>query len=189
MNFQEWIRHPFPWYVAGPLMGLMVPLLMVLGNKSLGISSSLRTVCAACIPARVAYFRYPWKYDKWNLFFVLGLMAGGTCTWLFMHSGGPLEIQPSMQAVLGSYGLGASPELVPRELFNWKALLTPEGWVLMVGGGFLVGFGSRYAGGCTSGHALTGLVTLQWPSLAATCCFFAGGCIATYFVLPVLLTR
>jgi uncharacterized membrane protein YedE/YeeE len=77
--------------------------------------------------------------------------------------------------------------LVPSELFNWSALFTLKGFFMIVVGGFLVGFGTRYAGGCTSGHAIMGLSTLQWPSLVATCCFMAGGFLMTHLLLPYIL--
>lgn len=57
----------------------------------------------------------------------------------------------------------------------------------MVIGGFLVGFGTAYAGGCTSGHAIAGLADRQAASLLAVCGFFAGGLTCTYLVLPLVL--
>jgi hypothetical protein len=77
--------------------------------------------------------------------------------------------------------------LAPRELFHWGALGTAEGFVLLVLGGFAVGFGTAYAGGCTSGHAITGLADRQPASLVAVLGFFAGGLLATWVILPALL--
>src|SRR5690606_31044476 len=68
------IRQPWPWYIAGPLIGLTVPLLLLIGNKSFGISSSLRHVCAACVPAKIPFFSYDWKKEVWNLFFAGGII-------------------------------------------------------------------------------------------------------------------
>lgn len=73
----ELLQKPWPWYVSGPLIGLMVPLLLLLTNKRFGISSSLRHICAACVPSTSEYFKYDWKSHLWNLFFVAGIVIGG----------------------------------------------------------------------------------------------------------------
>jgi uncharacterized membrane protein YedE/YeeE len=163
------INAPWPWYVAGPLIGLTVPLLLVLGNRSFGISSSLRHICAACMPAKIPFFSYDWKKEAWNLYFVAGVLIGGAVAAFLLSD--PQH----------------PPALLPPSLFSWPALFTLRGVILMIGGGFLVGFGTRYAGGCTSGHAIMGLSTLQWPSLVATCSFMAGGFIMANLVLPYIL--
>lgn len=183
----EWIRQPWPWYVAGPLIGLTVPALLLLGNKSFGISSSLRHVCAACVPAGIPFFRYDWKKEIWNLFFVAGILLGGIIASQWLASPAPVTVHPALAEELGGYGITSIGGLIPEDLFSWPQLLTPRGLVMMVGGGFLVGFGTRYAGGCTSGHAIMGLSNLQWPSLVATCCFMAGGFIMANLVLPFIL--
>lgn len=187
MSFLEWIRHPWPWYVAGPLIGLMVPALLILGNRTFGISSSLRHACAACIPADIHFFKYDWKKEAWNLLFVAGIIVGGILTAAFLMNPDPIVVNPKLVDELSGYGITNYTGIVPSELFNWPALLTVKGLVMMVGGGFLVGFGSRYAGGCTSGHAIMGLSNLQWPSLVATCCFMAGGFIMANLILPFIL--
>ena len=122
------LQQPWPWYVAGPLIGLTVPALLLVGNKALGISSALRHVCAACAPAGIPFLTYNWRAEIWNLVFVLGIALGG----------------------------------------------------------FLVGFGTRYAGGCTSGHAISGLSNLQWVSLVAVIGFFAGGLLMTWVIYPMM---
>ena len=187
MTFIEWIKQPWPWYVGGPLIGLTVPLLLILGNKSFGISSSLRHMCAACIPANIPFFKYDWKKEVWNLFFVLGIFLGGMIAINFLANPQPVNISTKLAGELAGYGISDYNGLVPTQLFNWPALLTVKGLIMMVGGGFLVGFGTRYAGGCTSGHAIMGLSTLQWPSLVATCCFMAGGFIMANLILPIIL--
>jgi uncharacterized membrane protein YedE/YeeE len=187
MNFIEWTRQPWPWYIAGPLIGLTVPALLLLGNKSFGISSSLRHICAACMPGKIPFFQYDWKKEIWNLFFVTGILAGGIITALFLQNPGPVHINPALATELKQYGITDYQNLLPPELFSWKSLLTVKGILLMIGGGFLIGFGTRYAGGCTSGHAIMGLSTLQWPSLVATCCFMAGGFLVANWVLPFIL--
>lgn len=183
----DWLRQPWPWYVAGPLIGLMVPVLLLIGNKSFGISSSLRHICAACIPAKIPFFQYNWKNETWNLFLVTGVLLGGVIAGQWLQNPEPVQVNPALATELESYGIRNYRQLVPAELFNWPALLTAKGLILMAGGGFLVGFGTRYAGGCTSGHAIMGLSTLQLPSLVATCCFMAGGFIVANLLLPYIL--
>ncbi len=187
MHFIEWLQQPWPWYVAGPLIGLTVPLLLILGNKTLGVSSSLRHVCAACIPGKIPFFQYDWKKETWNLFFVGGILIGGIIAALLLSSQQPLVVNPTLSAEMAGYGISNYDGIVPKELFNWSALFTTKGFFMIVIGGFMVGFGTRYAGGCTSGHAIMGLSNLQWPSLVATCCFMAGGFIMANLVLPYIL--
>ncbi|RYG51337.1 MAG: YeeE/YedE family protein [Chitinophagaceae bacterium] len=176
---------PWPWYVAGPLIGLMVPVLLLLGNKSFGVSSSLRHICAMCIPARIPFFQYDWKKESWNLFFVAGIFLGGLTVALFFANMHPVDINPRLTEELHSYGI-ENKGLLPPDLFNWDSLFTGRGAILMVLGGFLVGYGTRYAGGCTSGHSIMGLSTLQLPSLVATLCFMAGGFFVANLLLPLI---
>lgn len=187
MSFIEWIKQPWPWYVAGPLIGLIVPFLLIIGNKSFGISSSLRHICAACVPANISFFKYDWKKEIWNLFFVVGILLGGVITLYFLNNPNPVIIHPKLATELAGYGVTNTDGLVPKDLFNWSNLLSLKGIILMVLGGFLVGFGTRYAGGCTSGHAIMGLSNLQGPSLAATISFMAGGFIVANLILPFIL--
>ncbi len=178
----------WPWYVAGPLIGLFVPLLLVLTGKAFGVSSSLKHTCAATVPGTADYFDYDWKADGlWNLIFVVGLLLGGVLAVQFLGGGGPTGMSAATKADLQALGLTDFSGLVPPELFRWSSLATVPGFVVIVIGGFLVGFGARYAGGCTSGHAITGLATFQWPSLIAVIGFFIGGLVATYVGLPLLL--
>jgi Predicted transporter component len=183
----EFLKHPWPWYVAGPLIGLMVPALLLLGNKSLGISSSLRHICAACVPARIPFFQYDWKKEIWNLFFVAGILLGGVIVANFLQNPEPVKVNPALVNELENYGISNFQGMVPVEIFNWNNLLTPSGLVMMVIGGFLVGFGTRYAGGCTSGHSIMGLANLQLPSLVATICFMIGGFLAANLFIPIIL--
>jgi uncharacterized membrane protein YedE/YeeE len=186
-SFLEFVRQPWPWYVAGPLIGLTVPLLLILGNRTFGISSSLRHICAACIPANINFFKYDWKKESWNLLFVTGVLLGGVIAGSFIDDPNPVQVNPKLIEELASYGVADYSSLVPGDVFNWPALLTARGFMLMIVGGFLVGFGTRYAGGCTSGHAIMGLSSLQWPSLVATCCFMAGGFIMANLILPLIM--
>jgi uncharacterized protein len=184
----EILQKPWPWYIAGPLIGLTVPALLLLGNKSFGISSSLRHVCAACLPANIPFFKYDWKKEVWNLFFVAGIFIGGIIAAVLLKNPEPIVVHPDLASDLATYGITNYESIVPNDIFNWPALLTLRGFIMMVMGGFLVGFGTRYAGGCTSGHAIMGLSNLQWPSLVATCCFMAGGFIMVNLILPYILS-
>lgn len=182
------IKEPWPWYIAGPLIGLTVPALLILGNKSFGISSSLRHICAACVPANVSFFKYDWKKESWNLFFVLGIFFGGMIAAHFLMIPGEITVNPNLKAELTTYGITDYSHLVPTQLMNFESLLTLKGFIMIFVGGFLVGFGTRYAGGCTSGHAIMGLSNLQWPSLVATICFMIGGFLMANFILPIILS-
>ena len=183
----EFLKQPWPWYIAGPLIGLTVPALLILGNKSFGISSSLRHICAACVPANIPFFKYDWKKEAWNLFFVFGILLGGLLAIGVFANPNPIQVNPKLVTELSGYGITNYNNLVPEDIMNWSALLSLKGFLLIVVGGFLVGFGTRYAGGCTSGHAIMGLSNLQWPSLVATICFMIGGFIMANLILPHIL--
>lgn len=182
------ISQPWPWYIAGPIIGLIVPLLLILGNKKFGISSNFRHICAACFPGNISFFQYDWKKDSWNLVFVLGMLIGGFIAGVFMANPEPVAISNSTMESLKSSGIKDFNGLLPADLFSWESLFSLRGFIFIVVGGFLVGFGTRYAGGCTSGHAIMGLSNLQWPSLIATMCFMIGGIIMTHLIIPYLLT-
>ncbi len=181
------MSRPWPWWVAGPLLGLSVPLLLLAGNKRLGVSSSLRHICAALIPAGIPFFKYDWKKEAWNLFFAAGIFAGGLVAVSLLKNPEPIQVNANLLASLNNSKVYDLSSLLPSDLFSWAALSTARAWILLVGGGFLVGFGTRYAGGCTSGHAIMGLSTLQWPSLVATVCFMAGGFLTANLLIPFIL--
>ncbi|AWL08913.1 hypothetical protein HME7025_01049 [Aquirufa nivalisilvae] len=184
----ETITQPWPWYVAGTLIGLIVPALLLLGNKHFGISSNLRHICAACFPSNIPFFKYDWKKESWNLFFIGGILVGGFLSAQFLGSSDPIIVHPDLAKELAGYGIDDFSGLVPVQLFSFDNLFTAKGLIMMIGGGFLVGFGTRYAGGCTSGHAIMGLSNLQWPSLVATISFMVGGFIMANFILPYILS-
>ncbi len=181
------ILEPWPWYVAGPLIGLTVPALLLAGNKYFGISSSLRHVCAICFPARIPFFQYDWRKEAWNLFLVSGIVIGSFIAWFFLSSQQPIIVADELKTELANYGIASYNKQYPEELFNISELLTVRGFLLIVVGGFLVGFGTRYAGGCTSGHSITGISMLQVPSMIATVCFMLGGILVANFVLPFIM--
>lgn len=179
----EFISQPWPWYVAGPLIGLMVPMLMLLGGKSFGISSSMRHLCALA-PIKPAFFNYSLKNHWWNLVLVTGLTLGGFIALKLLSNPNDIALSTNTISDLGKLGLTDFSGMTPPELFGWESIKSPFPAAMMIIGGFLVGFGTSYAGGCTSGHCITGLSKLNAASLAATIGFFAGGLIVTHFVLP-----
>lgn len=183
----EIIRQPWPWYLAGGIIGLIVPALLVLGNKHFGISSNFRHACAACFPANIRFFKYDWKKEAWNFFFIAGILAGGFLAASLLANPNPVEVSPALASEIKGYGITNTTQLLPPEIYSWESLLTARGLVLLIGGGFLVGFGARYAGGCTSGHSIMGLGNLQRPSLIATISFMAGGFIMANILLPFIL--
>ena len=182
----ELIKHPWSWPVAGLIIGLTVPALLILGNRKFGISSSLRHICAACIPAGIPFFNYDWKKEMWNLFFVAGIAIGGFIATHFFQDPNAIVVADATRETLSGYGVTDFSGLMPSDIFSWDNLFTLKGFIFFVFGGFLIGFGTRYAGGCTSGHAIMGLSTLQWPSLVATCCFMIGGFISAQLLLPFI---
>ena len=186
MSFLEFVRQPWPWYVAGPIIGLTVPTLLLIGNKSFGISSSLRHICAACVPANISFFNYDWKKESWNLFFVAGVALGGFLATYLLSNPNAFILAPATEAALRAYGIQDFSGLMPSDLFATANLFTLKGLFFFVIGGLLVGFGTRWAGGCTSGHAIMGLSNLQVPSLIATISFMVGGFAMTHLLLPVI---
>ncbi|MBM4183187.1 MAG: YeeE/YedE family protein [Gemmatimonadetes bacterium] len=182
------LRSPWPWWVAGPLIGLVVLFVFWYGGRKWGVSQSLQHICAATLPRGIEYFRYDWRKDgSWNLAMVAGVVLGGFIGGRVLS--GPddvVAISEATRADLIGFGITDFTGLVPSDLFSFQALLTPTGVALVIGGGFLVGFGARWANGCTSGHAISGLATLQPSSLLAVIGFFLGGLISAHFLLPLL---
>lgn len=186
-TLKAFLIEPWPWYIAGPLIALTM-LTMVYWGKSFGISSTMRTMCAALGGGKISeFFKIDWRKDVWNLVFVAGAITGGFVVSMFMTNHDRVAISEHTVKDLQELGVSTDPGLVPEALFSWESLATPEGILFMIVGGFLVGFGTRYAGGCTSGHAISGLSNLQLPSLIAVIGFFIGGLTMTHFVLPILL--
>jgi uncharacterized protein len=181
------IRQPWHWSIAGLFIGLTVPTLLIMGNKAFGISSSLKHICAACMPANISYFKYDWKAYMWNLFFVAGVGIGGFIAAQFLSNPNDIVIAAQTQTELASQNIHDFSGLMPTDLFSFEGLMTLRGFIFIVLGGFLVGFGTRYAEGCTSGHAIMGLSNLQLPSLIATIAFMVGGFLMTWLGLPFLL--
>lgn len=185
-QFIDLIRKPWPWYIAGPMIGLTVPTLLLIGNKSFGISSSLRHICAACFPGNLSFFKYDWKKEIWNLIFVLGIFFGGIIAANFLTNPHVMVISESTITDLQALGIRDFTGLMPSDLFTIDTLFSLKGFIFLIAGGFMVGFGTRYAGGCTSGHSIMGLSNLQLPSLIATCCFMIGGFVTTHLLMPLI---
>ncbi len=186
-EFIEWLAQPWPWYIAGPMIGLTVPALLILGNKTFGVSSSLRHVCAMCVPSGIPFFTYNWRKETWNLVFVLGILFGGFVATTFISDPDEIVIATETQQELAALGITDFSGLMPTDIFSWENLFTGKGLLFLVIGGFMVGFGTRYAGGCTSGHAIMGISSLQWPSLVATICFMIGGFLMTHVLMEPLM--
>jgi len=178
MNF---FLEPWPWYLAGTGIALVLFLLIMMG-KTFGLSSNFRTLCAACQGGKhVPFFNYDWKNQKWNLWVVAGVILGSFIAVQFLEAGQDIIINPKTLLSLQSLGFSGE-EYLPHELFSWH----PKSIFLLAIAGLLIGFGTRYAGGCTSGHAITGLSNLQIPSLIAVIGFFIGGLIMVHIIFPFI---
>ena len=185
MSIFETIKQLWPWYIAGPIIGLAIPLLLLAGNKMLGISGTLRQICAMCFPANIPFLKYNWKDKLWNIFFAIGLLIGGFIGGVLLKP----EVIPAISAAMikdmQALGISHQQSILPQEIFSWSHLFQYPNYLIVIGGGFLIGFGTRYASGCTSGHGITGLATFQWPSLVAVILFFASGIITANFILLI----
>jgi uncharacterized membrane protein YedE/YeeE len=181
------ILQPWPWYVSGPCIAIVMFLLLYFG-KTFGMSTNLKTLCSIGGAGKASdFFKMDWRSQKWNLTVVLGSIVGGFIAQQFLSH--PIAIDLSQDTItdlntLGFENVGQS--LLPSELFSWDAVFSLKGMSILLVGGFLVGFGTRYAGGCTSGHAITGLSSLQLPSLIAVIGFFIGGLIMIHIIYPIL---
>lgn len=180
-------QQTWPWWFSGTaIAGIM--FFMLFFGKSFGFSANLRTICAASgLGKSVSFFDFNWKSQLWNLVFLVGAIIGGFISAQFLSNGEPVQISSATIRDLAVLGIGTPASVQPEELFSWSAVFTIKGFLILAFGGLLVGFGSRYAGGCTSGHAISGLSDLQAPSLIAVVGFFIGGLVMTYLLLPLIL--
>lgn len=185
-NVIEFISQPWPWYVSGPLIALTMFLLLFVG-KQFGMSSNLRTACAIGGAGKVSdFFDFNWKEQRWNLLVVLGAMVGGYFASAYLTHDA-VELSQGVVKTLNGYGIeSAGSAYLPTEIFGLEALSNAKNIAILFIGGLLVGFGARYAGGCTSGHAISGLSNLQLPSLIAVIGFFAGGLFMIHFIYPLI---
>ncbi len=183
----DFLIHPWPWYVAGPLIALVMFLLLYFG-ESFGMSSNLRTICSMAGGGKATnFFRFDWKSQQWNLVFLFGAVLGGFLSANYLTSEAPILLNPSTVNALEGLGFAKpTSAYLPKKLFGVSALQSLSGISILLFGGFLVGFGARYAGGCTSGHAISGLSNLQVPSLLAVIGFFIGGLTMVHLFFPLL---
>lgn len=181
------ISQTWPWYVSGFLIG-MIMLCLIYFGKTFGMSSNLRSICSMTgIGRKIPFFDYDWKAQRWNLLVVLGAMLGGFVAVHFMGDPSNVTINPATIAQLNEMGIESpNGKLLPDALFGNQIFESPKSIFILLVGGILIGFGSRYAGGCTSGHAILGLSNLQLPSLKAVVGFFIGGLIMAHFLLPLI---
>lgn len=184
----ESLLAPWPWYIGGPMIGATMALLLLFG-KSLGLSSNFRTICAACgAGKKSSFFQYNWRSESWNLIFALGCILGGFISYHFLGGDYLAGVSDETVSYLHQLGIYSNPHhVLPTELFSTENIFSLKGIFLLSFGGILIGFGSRYAGGCTSGHAISGLSNLQLPSLIAVIGYFIGGIITTFIVLPFII--
>lgn len=184
---KELITQTWSWWFSGAMIASIMFFLLYFG-QSFGFSSNLRTICAAAgLGKKTKFFDFNWKAQLWNIVFLVGSIIGGYIASNYLSSGGPVEISASTIEDLGKMGIAAPTSLQPNELFSWEAVFSVKGFLILAFGGLMVGFGSRYAGGCTSGHAISGLSNLQLPSLIAVIGFFIGGLLMTYVIMPFIL--
>lgn len=180
----ELISQTWHWSISGFLIGLVMLLLIYFG-KTFGMSSNLRSMCAMTgIGKKIPFFDWDWKSQRWNLVVVVGAMIGGFIAVHFLHDESNVNLNPKTIEQLSLMGIDEpNGKLLPNSLFENSS---PKMIIILVVGGILIGFGSRYAGGCTSGHAISGLSNLQMPSLKAVIGFFIGGLIMAHLLLPLL---
>jgi uncharacterized membrane protein YedE/YeeE len=183
----DFILNPWPWYVAGPLITFVMFLLFFFGKK-FGVSSNLETICAIGGAGKfVDFFKFDWRKDGWNLMFIVGLAIGGFISYQWLTPDTTVAISPQTIQDLGELGFqNAGAQYLPDEIFGIETMFSLKGFLILLIAGILVGFGSRYAGGCTSGHAIVGLSNLEMPSLISVIGFFIGGLIMTWLLLPIL---
>lgn len=182
----EFILQPWSWWFSGIMIAAIMFFLLYFG-QSFGFSSNLRTICAAAgLGKSTKFFDFNWKAQSWNLVFLIGAILGGFIAREFLSTDAPVLISEATIQDLSKLGIAAPESLQPAELFGLDAVLSIKGFLLLAFGGLMVGFGSRYAGGCTSGHAISGLSDLQVPSLIAVMGFFIGGLLMTYLFLPLI---
>lgn len=157
--------EPLAWYIAGPLIGITVPVLLLLREKQLGISSSFRVAGTLLLP-KVNYFRYDRKKDEWQVYFVLGILIAALLIFNLTELGVPPETDALGKAIFQPYDLTYLPAFFA--------------------GSICIGFGARYANGCTAGHCIMGNSQLAFSSLVTTIFFFIGGLVATHFIVPLV---
>ena len=183
----EFLYGTWHWAISGFLIGLIMLVLIYFG-KAFGMSSNLRTMCTmAGASKHSTFFDLDWKEQKWSLAIVVGAILGGFVAYHFLQNGTEVVINPETINQLITMNIDApNGKLVPDALFSVETMMSMKGFTILFLGGLLIGFGSRYAGGCTSGHAISGMSNFQLPSLIAVIGFFIGGLIMAHLILPLL---
>lgn len=183
----DFITNTWHWSISGFLIGMVLLLLTYFG-KNFGMSSNLRSFCAMTgVGKRVSFFNWDWQSQRWNLTVVLGAMIGGYVAVHFLSNPNNVSINNDTILQLTKMGIDApNGNLAPKLMFGNNVFYSPKMMTILLFGGLLIGFGSRYAGGCTSGHAISGLSNLQMPSLKAVIGFFLGGLVMAHFIFPHL---
>ncbi|MDH5397672.1 MAG: YeeE/YedE thiosulfate transporter family protein [Cyclobacteriaceae bacterium] len=201
----EFISQPWPWWMGGVVIGLTLFLLFFF-DKEFGLSANLRTMCAADGAGDyVDFFKFDWSKQGWNLMVAFGATFGGYMAANYFGGDDKAHVSPTTIELLNEiageeiFAMDNLPPIVPGttvvqqnihpfwDIYSWQSLFTVRGFIIIIIGGFMIGFGARYAGGCTSGHAISGLADLQVPSLVAVSGFFIGGLIMTWLFLPSIL--
>lgn len=182
----EFLTQPWSWWFSGAMIAAIMFFLLYFG-QSFGFSSNLRTICAAAGLGKSAkFFDFNWRSQTWNLVFLVGAILGGFIARQYLSTDAPVQISQATIDDMSKLGIAAPDSLQPAELFSLDAVLSLKGFLILAIGGMFVGFGSRYAGGCTSGHAISGLSDLQMPSLIAVIGFFIGGLVMTFLIIPLI---
>jgi uncharacterized membrane protein YedE/YeeE len=183
----ELLTGTWHWSISGFLIGLVMLVLIYFG-KSFGMSSNLKTLCTMAGAGKYAgFFKMDWREQKWNLAVVLGTILGGFVAYHFLSDASIVNLNPKTIEAIATFGIDApNGKLVPNALFGNEIFSSVKGVFLLFFGGILIGFGTRYAGGCTSGHAISGLSNLQIPSLIAVIGFFVGGLVMVHLFYPLI---
>ncbi len=183
----EFISQPWPWFVAGPAITFVL-FLMFYFSRAFGVSTNLETFCTIAGAGKFSdYFKSDWKARQWSLVFVLGIILGGIISSQFLMTSNAIDLNPKTVQELAELGFAnAGSEYLPAEIFSLDHVRTLKGFGILLVAGLCIGFGTRYAGGCTSGHAITGLSNLQIPSLVAVIGFFTGGLLMVWFLFPLI---
>ncbi|CAA0249969.1 conserved membrane hypothetical protein [Tenacibaculum maritimum] len=183
----DFITQPWAWYITGPMIASVLFLLFYFG-RSFGVSTNLETFCTIGGAGKISdYFKTDWKARGWSLIFATGIVIGGFISFNFLMPTKEIALNPQTVKELSELGFSnAGNSYLPSEIFGKEVLFSFKGFLILIGAGVLIGFGARYAGGCTSGHAITGLSSFQLPSLIATMGFFIGGLLMTWFFIPLI---
>lgn len=183
----DFILQPWPWYVSGPLIAMVLFLFFYFG-KNFGVSTNLETMCTMAGAGKISdYFKKDWKERDWAIIFLAGLVIGGYIAINYLSATPGVDVNPTTVSELTDLGFAdAGKTYVPNEIFSVENMLTLKGFTILLIAGVLIGFGTRYADGCTSGHAITGLSSFQLPSLIAVIGFFIGGLIMIWVLFPLI---